>query len=172
MKKEMMLCLIPMLLLTSCGYDNEINLGIGDGAKVEDAVRIYLNFNNVWEVQKDVLFINYGHEKNAVLQDEYKLAISKTDPIFNNNVELKIIYSFTKEMVEPNTISNDKLNTQGKYNSIKFDNFNFFDKTESNEIKKFYFVFYNNNSDFKNITTYNTSEISYSFDGNKVVVNK
>ena len=47
MKKEMMLCLIPMLLLTSCGYDNEINLGIGDGTKVEDAVRIYLNFNNV-----------------------------------------------------------------------------------------------------------------------------
>ena len=37
---------------------------------------------------------------------------------------------------------------------------------------KFYFVFYNNISDFKNVTTYNTSEISYSFDGNKVVVNK
>lgn len=39
-------------------------------------------------------------------------------------------------------------------------------------MKKFYFVFYNNISDFKNVTTYNTSEISYSFDGNKVVVNK
>ena len=115
MKKKMMLCLIPMLLLTSCGYDNEINLGIGDGTKVEDAVRIYLNFNNVWEVQKDVLFINYGHEKNAVLQDEYNLAISKTDPIFSNNVELKNIYSFTKEMLEPNTISNNKLNSQEKY---------------------------------------------------------
>ena len=47
-----------------------------------------------------------------------------------------------------------------------------FEKTEKDEMKKFYFVFYNNISDFKNVTTYNTSEISYSFDGNKVVVNK
>ena len=75
-------------------------------------------------------------------------------------------------MLEPNTISNNKLNSQEKYNSIKFDDFNFFEKTEKDEMKKFYFVFYNNISDFKNVTTYNTSEISYSFDGNKVVVNK
>ena len=75
-------------------------------------------------------------------------------------------------MLEPNTISNNKLNSQEKYNSIKFENFNFFDKTENDEMKTFYFVFYNNISDFKNVTTFNTSEISYSFDGNKVVVNK
>ena len=75
-------------------------------------------------------------------------------------------------MLEPNTISNNKLNSQEKYNSIKFDDFNFFEKTENDEMKKFYFVFYNNISDFKNVTTFNTSEISYSFDGNKVVVNK
>ena len=122
--------------------------------------------------KEGVIFINYGHEKNAVLQDEYNLAISKTDPIFSNNVELKNIYSFTKVMLEPNTISNNKLNSQEKYNSIKFDDFNFFEKTEKDEMKKFYFVFYNNISDFKNVTTFNTSEISYSFDGNKVVVNK
>ena len=89
--------------------------------------------------KEGVIFINYGHEKNAVLQDEYKLAISKTDPIFSNNVELKNIYSFTKEMLEPNTISNNKLNSQEKYNSIKFDDFNFFEKTENDEMKKFYF---------------------------------
>ena len=70
------------------------------------------------------------------------------------------------------TISNNKLNSQEKYNSIKFDDFNFFEKTEKDEMKKFYFVFYNNITDFKDVTTYNTSEISYSFDGNKVVVNK
>ena len=75
-------------------------------------------------------------------------------------------------MLEPNTISNNKLNSQEKYNSIKFDDFNFFEKTEKDEMKKFYFVFYNNISDFKEVTTFNTSEISYSFDGNKVVVNK
>ena len=75
-------------------------------------------------------------------------------------------------MLEPNTISNNKLNSQEKYHSIKFDDFNFFEKTENDEMKKFYFVFYNNISDFKNVTTFNTSEISYSFDGNKVVVNK
>ena len=75
-------------------------------------------------------------------------------------------------MLEPNTISNNKLNSQEKYNSIKFDDFNFFEKTENDEMKKFYFVFYNNITDFKDVTTYNTSEISYSFDGNKVVVNK
>ena len=75
-------------------------------------------------------------------------------------------------MLEPNTISNNKLNSQEKYNSIKFEDFNFFEKTENDEMKKFYFVFYNNITDFKDVTTYNTSEISYSFDGNKVVVNK
>lgn len=75
-------------------------------------------------------------------------------------------------MLEPNTISNNKLNSQEKYNSIKFDDFNFFEKTEKDEMKKFYFVFYNNISDFKEVTTFNISEISYSFDGNKVVVNK
>lgn len=74
-------------------------------------------------------------------------------------------------MLEPNTISNNKLNSQEKYNSIKFDDFNFFEKTEKDEMKKFYF-FYNNIPDFKEVTTFNTSEISYSFDGNKVVVNK
>ena len=74
-------------------------------------------------------------------------------------------------MLESNTISNNKLNSQEKYNSIKFDDFNFFEKTEKDEMKKFYF-FYNNISDFKEVTTFNTSEISYSFDGNKVVVNK
>ena len=97
MKKKMMLCLIPMLLLTSCGYDNEINLGIGDGTKVEDAVRIYLNFNNVWEAQKEVIFINYGHEKNAVLQDEYNLAISKTDSILVIMLNLKIFILLQKK---------------------------------------------------------------------------
>ena len=65
-------------------------------------------------------------------------------------------------MLEPNTISNNKLNSQEKYNSIKFDDFNFFEKTEKDEMKKFYFVFYNNISDFKEVATFNTSEISYS----------
>lgn len=42
-------------------------------------------------------------------------------------------------MLESNTISNNKLNSQEKYNSIKFDDFDFFEKTEKDEMKKFYF---------------------------------
>ena len=174
MKKKMMLCLIPLLLLTSCGYDTVLDLGIGDGTKEDAAVRLCMKFNDTWEPNKEAIYVNYGHEKNADLQERYNLSISKNDPTFSNNIELKTIYSFTKDLLEPKEVVENgfEFTYQGDFAPITFESFDFLDKTENGETKNFYFVFSHDNSDFKNITTFTASKIEYSYDGNKVVVNK
>ena len=47
--------------------------------------------------KEGVIFINYGHEKNAVLQDEYNLAISKTASILVIMLNLKIFILLQKK---------------------------------------------------------------------------
>lgn len=172
MKKSGLLCLLLMCTLTSCGTfgDRNVNFGIGDMRKENESIRINLQYLSKWTNQKAVIKVRYGHESQAVLADNYRLSISKTNPVYEpNNISLQTIYSFTKEDLLPKTVTIKGYDSH--YSNQTLDNIQFadlssyFEITEKDEVKQAYFVFSSTNTNFRDITTFGTHDINYTFDG-------
>ena len=114
--------------------------------------------------------MRYGHESQAVLADRYDLSISKTDPLYSpDSYTLQTIYSFTKEDLLPKTVTMkgfDSHYSSKTLDSIQFtDLSSYFEITEKDEVKQAYFVFSSTNTNFRDITTFGTHDINYTFDG-------
>ena len=172
MKKKSLLCLLFIASLTSCGTfgNRNVDFGIGDGTKENDSVRINLQYLSKWTNDKVVIKVRYGHESQAVLANRYDLSISKTNPLFSpDNYTLQTIYSFTKDDLLPKTVTikgYDSHYSNNTLDSIQFtDLSSYFEITEKDEVKQAYFVFSSTNTNFRDITTFGTHDINYTFDG-------
>ena len=84
------ICLVlSLFVFAGCGNSTELTISIGDGKVDNDAVSLLLKYNDTWKSGEKIFTVNYGHESDAVLADEYSVSFCDVDPLFENSVTLK-----------------------------------------------------------------------------------
>ena len=153
----------------ACGYSNQLSLSIGDGIVPDDAVTIQIDYNDTWTSSESepLLSVKCGHESDAVLADEYSLALSDADPLFaENGYTMTAIATFTKADIEG--VSADGGKVSGSSSDVLIGELgNYLPKGEG--VITAYFVFYSSNTDFKDVTTYSAHEFSYEWVGDNQI---
>lgn len=167
-KLAILLCaILSACFLAGCGASHEYKITIGDGNKVNDGVSVQLKYGDSWKNGEKIFTVNYGHESEAVLAEEYSLSFSDSNPNFSDNVTLKTIFSFQKSDLEGRTVEGSKF--FGKASEIKIDDLSaYLPQGEADETCTVYLVFSSSDTDFENITTYNVAEFNYVWQDNGV----
>ena len=173
-KRNLLISLLAVLSLTSCdSFSCELDTGVRTDGIENSAVRLNIKYKETWANDEVVMRARFGHQENAVLHAQYYLSISETNPLYSpNNYTLTTIFSFNKEQLEPNTVTQkgwEYKYSSKEYSEIKFSNLeNIFKKTDSEST--FYLVFYSSETNFSNITQFNSSEFKYTFNGTKLSI--
>ena len=173
-KRDLLISLLAILSLTSCdSFSSEFDIGVRTDGIENSAVRLNIKYKETWTNDEVVMRARFGHQENAVLHTQYYLSVSENDPLFSpNNYTFTTIFSFTKEQLEPNIVTEKgwefKYSSQ-EYTEIKFSNLeNIFKKTDSETT--FYFVFHSSETNFSNITQFTSSRFKYTFNGTKLTI--
>ena len=173
-KRNLLVGLLAVLSLTSCdSFSSEFDIGVRTDGIENSAVRLNIKYKETWVNNEVVMRAKFGHQENAVLHSQYYLSISETDPLYSpSNYTLTTIFSFTKEQLEPNTVTEKgwKFKYSSKeYNEIKISNLeNIFKKTDSETT--FYLIFHSSETNFSNITQFTSSKFKYKFNGTKLSI--
>lgn len=111
--------------------------------------------------------MNYGHESDAVLADEYSVSFCDVDPLFENSVTLKKIYSFTKADLEDRTVDNGRFS--GKEGEIIAGDLEDY-LPQGEGTLSVYIVLSSTDTDFGNITTFASHEIEFQWQDGAVKI--
>ena len=170
MKKTKFLAILgltTLTLLTSCGSDIEISIGLGDGSVPDDGIRLHFGLNNT--IEEGFAIEGYlTAEKDAVIKDEYVFTYAHTDPLFGDDTYIETtLFTWKKDQILA-TKNGDA------YGNVEF-------KAELNlesvfpkdlEDKIVYFVLHASIWDKNNITEVGSTDYSYTWSGDKVNIKK
>lgn len=156
MKKLSAALCIPfsLLLFAGCGGSN-LSISIGDGLVPNDAVTANINYSDTWKDQEVIFSVSFSHESEAVLADEYQLALSDVDPLFSDSHTFITVASVTKEQL-----------TSFKQD-VKFEDLSGV-LPQGDGTCSVWLVFYSTDTDFDNITTFGSHEFQYEWQGEDV----
>lgn len=159
--------LIAVLMLAGCSGGTELIISIGDGTVANDGVSVKLVYGDTWKNGEKIFDLNYGHESEAVLADEYYVSFSDKDPMFADTVNLHTFYSFKKADLEGRTVSGG--NFSGKAAEVIIEDLAAVlpagEGTCTAEI-----VLHSSDTDFSNITTFSSYTITFEWDGENVKI--
>ena len=149
-----------MLCFAACGgYD--VTLPIGDGSKENDGVTAAFKIDETLTDGYE-LKVTFTAESEADLSRDFIFALAFSDPLFSSQYEENVLCS-----VKGSALAEGEQKIAVKFNSLS-DYFG-----ETGEAKKFYLVLHADGTDRSgNITEWNSSEYSYTFDGKKLKLTK
>lgn len=159
--------MLALLIFAGCGGGTELTISIGNGSVPDDGVSVKLVYGDTWKSGEKVFDVNYGHESEAVLADEYFVSLSAEDPWFEESVVLNSIFSFKKADLEERTVSGGKFS--GKAVSITIDDLSSV-LPQGNETCTAYIVLHSTATDFSDITTFSSHEITFEWQGEDVKI--
>ncbi len=153
---------ICAVAMTACGSVYEVDLPIGDGSVANDNVNCHYKIANTLKDGYELKGY-FTAESEANLDDEFILSIS-FDNRFSDSFSEKIIFSLKGEQL--------KNATGGKSEFIvKFEKLSdIFPQTS--EPKSFAFHFHRANAERSDLTKWNESTYTYTFDGSKLSLEK
>lgn len=168
--KSLLAATIAVIALTfaACGGKFEVELGIGDGSKENDSVRVNYTLDekieNGYEMKCKV-----SAEKEADLNRDFIFAFASSDPIFSSGN-----YTETVLFTVKGSDLAAKKNSDGSYGNleinVKFDDLSkYFEQTDSE--KEFHLVLHVDGATWS-VTTWNDSDYKYTFDGTKAKITK
>ncbi len=149
-----------MLCFAACGgYD--VTLPIGDGSKENDSVTAAFKIDETLTDGYE-LKVTFTAESEADLSRDFIFALAFSDPLFSSQYEENVLCS-----VKGSALAEGEQKFAVKFDSLS-DYFG-----ETGEAKKFYLVLHADGTDRSgNITEWNSSEYSYTFDGKKLKLTK
>lgn len=159
------LCAFFALFLFAGCADNDLIISIGNGSVPDDSVSVQLKYSDTWKNGDEIFTVNYGHESAAVLAEEYYIAFFDQDPLLSSSYTANTIYSFKKADLEGRTVSNGRFS--GKAGKIVIDDLAAV-LPQGDGACTAYIVFYSSETDFDDITTFSSHEISYEWQENGV----
>lgn len=153
---------ICAVAMTACGSAYEVDFPIGDGKVDNDNVNCHYE---IAETLKDGYELKgyFTAESEANLDDEFILSISFDDR-FSDSFSEKAIYSFKGEQLK--NASGGKLEFTVTFEKLS-DIF-----PETSEPKSFAFHFHRASAERSDITKWNESSYTYTFDGSKLSLEK
>lgn len=153
---------ICAVAMTACGSAYEVDFPIGDGKVDNDNVNCHYE---IAETLKDGYELKgyFTAESEANLDDEFILSIS-FDNRFSDSFSEKVIFSFKGEQLK--SASGGKLEFTVTFEKLS-DIF-----PETSEPKSFAFHFHRASAERSDITKWNESSYTYTFDGSKLSLEK
>ena len=153
---------ICAVAMTACGSAYEVDFPIGDGKVDNDNVNCHYE---IAETLKDGYELKgyFTAESEANLDDEFILSIS-FDNRFSDSFSEKVIFSFKGEQLK--NASGGKLEFTVTFEKLS-DIF-----PETSEPKSFAFHFHCASAERSDITKWNESSYTYTFDGSKLSLEK
>lgn len=156
------------LAFAACGSKYEVSLGIGDGSKENDAVRVNYTLDDKIENGYE-LKCKVSAEKAAYLNRDFVFAIASSDPVFSSGNYSETVL-FTVKGSELAAKKKDDGSFGDLQINVKFEDLSkYFEQTESE--KEFHFVLHEEGAEWS-ATTWNESAYTYTFDGTKVKISK
>lgn len=92
--------MLALLIFAGCGGGTELTISIGNGSVPDDGVSVKLVYGDTWKNGEKVFDLNYGHESEAVLADEYYVSFSDEDPLFADTITLHTFYTIKKQILK------------------------------------------------------------------------
>lgn len=158
---------LALLIFAGCGGGTELTISIGNGSVPDDGVSVKLVYGDTWKNGEKVFDLNYGHESEAVLADEYYVSFSDEDPLFADTITLHTFYTIKKADLEGRTVSGD--NFSGKAVEVMVGDLASVlpagEGTCTAEI-----VLHSSDTDFSNITTFASHTITFEWQGEDVKI--
>lgn len=156
------------LAFAACGSKYEVSLGIGDGSKENDSVRVNYTLDDKIENGYE-LKCTVSAEKEADLNRDFVFAFATSDPIFSSGD-----YSETVLFKVKGSDLAEKKKDDGSYGdlqiNVKFEDLSkYFEQTESE--KEFHLVLHVDGEKWS-VITWNDSDYKYTFDGTKAKITK
>ena len=168
MKKIILIILSAMCMLSvssGCANSAELVISIGDGMVENDSVSVQLKYGETWENGGKIFTVNYGHESNADLAEEYSLSFCDVDPMFKENLNLHTIFTFKKADLEDRSVSGGKFS--GNEDEIVIE-----DLAEclpqGEGTCTAYLVLHSSDTDFSVITSFVSHEFTYEWQENGI----
>lgn len=158
--------LLAALIFTGCG-GTELIISIGDGMVENDSVSVKLVYGGKWKNGEKIFDLNYGHESEAVLADEYYVSFSDEDPLFADTIELHTFFTIKKADLEGRTVSGGKFS--GKAVEVMVGDLASVlpagEGTCTAEI-----VLHSSDTVFSDVTTFASHTITFEWDGGNVQI--
>ena len=153
---------ICAVAMTACGGAYEVDFPIGDGSVANDNVTCHYE---IAETLKDGYELKgyFTAESEANLDDEFILSIS-FDNQFSDSFCENVLFSFKGDQLK--NASGGKLEFTVKFEKLS----DIFPQTS--EPKSFAFHFHRANAERSDVTKWNESSYTYTFDGSKLSLEK
>ncbi len=160
--------LLSLFLFVGCGGGTELTISIGNGMVENDSVSVRLEYGDAWKNGESIFTVNYGHESDAVLADEYFLSFCDVDPMFEDTVNLHTVFSFKKADLEDRTVSGGSFS--GSASEVVVDDLSAC-LPQGEGVCTVYIVLHSSDTDYSDITTFAAHELTYEWqeDGVKLV---
>lgn len=152
-----------LFLLVGCGSSHDLVISIGDGMIENDSVSVQLKYSDTWSNGEKIFTVNYGHESEANLADIYNLSFCDVDPMFEDNVTLHTIFSFTKADLEGRSVSGTDFS--GSETEIILEDLSAL-LPQGEGTCTAYIVLSSSDTDFSKITTFTAHEFTYEWQEN------
>jgi len=150
------------IALTACGNSYEVDFPIGDGRIDNDNVNCHYKIDETLKNGYELKGY-FTAESDADLDDEFVFSISFDDR-FSGSFSEKVLFSFKGEQLK--NADDNKLNFVIKFNNLS----DIFSVTDTPET--FAFHFHRAGAERSDITKWNNSAYTYTFDGNKLTLEK
>lgn len=162
--KKVSLSLLVAPILFSCGSLGDVSMGIGDGNKENDSIRVDFTLPSSIKTDTKVSFKFYA-EKDIEFAPSYFFSLFDVDPLFNESYKESVLISFDKEKLE--ILKQDNGNYGDYTVELLFSNLdNYFLKTDDK--KDAYFVFHTSDWARGEITKYSSWHFKYTYSNDNV----
>ena len=159
--------LLAVLLFAGCSGSTELIISIGNGMIENDAVSVKLVYDDTWKNGEKIFDLNYGHESEAVLADEYYVSFSDENPLFAGGVTFHTFYTIKKADLEGRTVSGGRFS--GKATGVAINDLASVLPAGEGECTA-EIVLHSSDTDFSDITTFASHTITYEWDGENVKI--
>ena len=160
MDKKLLSLLLPVFRLTSCSNPIDIIVQYGNGKIEDDRIGVSYRIHDQRKDDYEIKSFSFA-AKNAKLSDKTYFSLVDASPLYSESYK-----AFRKQ----DYIKKD----DGMYHidfAIKLEKLSdYCDKTDEN--KKAAFFIHGDNFNRDDITTYNTSDFEYTFDGTTLKITK
>ncbi len=161
-KTCLFLLVVPTLF--SCGSLGDVSIGLGDGLKENDAVRVDFTLPKALKQGTKMNFKFYA-EKDVEFAPSYSFSIFDVDPLTNESYHESVLISFDKEKLE--SLKKDD-GSYGDYTvELLFSNLDNYFQNSSDKIGS-YFVFHTSDWTRNEITKYSSFLFKYTYSNNEV----
>lgn len=165
MNKKLLALLLPVFRLTSCSNPIDIIVQYGNGKIEDDRIGVSYRIHDQRKDGYEIKGFSFA-AKNAKLSDKTYFSLVNVSPLYSESYKEHLLIAFRKQ----DYIKKD----DGMYRidfAIKLEKLSdYFEKTDEN--KKAAFFIHGDNFNRDDITTYNTSDFEYTFDGTTLKITK